>query len=1372
MDVPGAAMELVINGSATVVPSSVDPAIKLSDFLRDVAGVKSVKVGCGEGGCGACAVEVVQRCDHTGAVSVKTVNSCLCTLASVFGRSIVTSEGLGNSKAGFHKVQARLADKHGSQCGFCSPGMVVACHAALSAAAAEGRAPSDTDMEACLDGNLCRCTGYRPILDTCKSLAAGVDMEDLGSLLAAAPAAACGGARAAAEGSGAQRFAGGGREYLMPSRLDDVWPMLDCLNAAGGGFRVVAGGTGAGVFKNWIDERDSTVVDVSRVQEMRCITDTQDGIVIGGSVTISEAIQKFSSAAAAAGAGDCQSAYWNAIAVHLRRIAGHHVRNLATLGGHLALYTQWTLESDVITVMLAAGAWVAVADGPNKERWTTVEDFVRAPPGGLGSKKLVTALRVPWPAAGDVFWSERVAQRYYNSHSFVNCAMALRLGDGGRLYSIRVVLGYHTRGWPATGGAGGTGGKTSWDCNHVAPVEQLLSQGGWLNRSALLAAMHLLEKLLRTPGPWAEGGPPAGALTSAPSPGAVAKAGGCGVWGSGGWTGLDPFARQVAPGLLLQGLAGLVAKYDPPPAPLARLLTSAAPLGPPPVVRGRQDYPDYSGQADPVWLPVVKDKALLQASGEAQYTGDLPLAAGALHGAYVLAKQPLARIHVDAGQALALAGVVAFISAKDVPAAGANLATVRPDPRLEADPVFADGAVHYWGQPIGLVLATSRAAAERGAQLVEVQYTPTGKQPCITLQDAVQRGHFFEDDTYDRSQVVRGAPAAALDSAECTIRNARWYIPSQYHFYMEPQVAVVEPDEGGRLTVHSSCQGTDMVQQAVTTALGLPMHHVTVQCRRAGGGFGGKSNRSQPVAVAAAVAAAATGRQVRLQVDRNDDMRMVGGRCETLVEYSVGYSRDGRITCVDINAYFQGGAWMDLAKDDMVIMADGIDQVYQLDNLRLDCWVARTNVPPRTNMRAPGFFQASLVIEHIVEHVAQALGMDGVALREKNLMSHDGPLPPPPAPPLGPATSGSSGGSGSGGDGSGADDDGERDDDSAYDAPAPPVAGSRRAKSLQRLEGGEGAAAPGQGAVHSLPGLGVGAGGASGAPSVGLWQRLARAVRRLLCRSRARRQPQLGAVVERPGSPAGESAAPKAAPPAKLVAQPEEPYITTSLGKRLACSTFTLPRIWKELKAKAAYEARAAEVAAFNAASTWQKRGIAMTACRRVKRAPLCGQTHSSLRSHMRHMSSHRPKRTPLLACALLHWRAPHKASHVLTCGRSGHNPPPVSPNPATVLGVPHGCLPTTPHCFRAMEYATLSDGSCWYLGACALLHLCTEAPHTHTHACTQPLNPQPSFTSCCSVTWDTASEYIIHHPCTPLHCQVPHAPRPDLCCTVTWKSL
>ena len=158
-----------LNGQRVVIRDP-DPAVLLTDYLHSI-GLTGTKVGCGQGGCGACTVMLSHRDPDTGAAVHRAINACLRPLCSLDGMMVTTTEGIGNVHEGLDPVQHCIAMHNGTQCGFCTPGFVMTAHAFLQ----KKPAPSQQEIEDIFGGNLCRCTGYRPILHGVRTLAGDYD---------------------------------------------------------------------------------------------------------------------------------------------------------------------------------------------------------------------------------------------------------------------------------------------------------------------------------------------------------------------------------------------------------------------------------------------------------------------------------------------------------------------------------------------------------------------------------------------------------------------------------------------------------------------------------------------------------------------------------------------------------------------------------------------------------------------------------------------------------------------------------------------------------------------------------------------------------------------------------------------------------------------------------------------------------------------------------------------------------------------------------------------------------------------------------------------------------------------------------------------
>ncbi|HBU53655.1 MAG TPA: xanthine dehydrogenase molybdopterin binding subunit, partial [Sulfitobacter sp.] len=203
-------------------------------------------------------------------------------------------------------------------------------------------------------------------------------------------------------------------------------------------------------------------------------------------------------------------------------------------------------------------------------------------------------------------------------------------------------------------------------------------------------------------------------------------------------------------------------------------------------------------------------------------------------------------------------------------------------------------------------------------------------------------------------------------------------------FYLEGQAALALPQDNGDMVVHSSTQHPTEIQHKVAVALGTPMHAVRVETRRMGGGFGGKESQGNALAVACAVAAARTGRPCKMRYDRDDDMIVTGKRHDFRIDYTVGFDATGRISALDFTHYTRCGWAMDLSlpvADRAMLHADN---AYHLDNIRITSHRLRTNTQSATAFRGFGGPQGIVGIERVMDHIAQSLGFDPLAVRRAN----------------------------------------------------------------------------------------------------------------------------------------------------------------------------------------------------------------------------------------------------------------------------------------------------------------------------------------------------------------------------------------------------
>lgn len=389
--------QITVNGQPRPL-AGVPAHTNALDFVRGL-GLTGAKEGCAEGECGACAV-LVARPDGDGS-RWAPVNACLVPALALDGQEVVTAEGLGGPDD-LHPVQAGLAEVGGSQCGYCTPGFVCSM-AAEYYRPDRGPGPDGFDLHA-IGGNLCRCTGYRPIRDAACAL---------GSPSPADPFVERQGRPAPAPAP--TRVDG----FARPTDLADALALL----AEHPGATVVAGSTDWGVEANLRGRRAAYVVAVDRVPELRGLTTSADAVEIGAALTLSEV---------EAALGDdvpLLAQVWPQFASRL-------IRNGATIGGNLATASP---IGDLAPALLALDARLVLASADGDREVALADFFTGYRETVLRPAELVRAVRVPTPLAAHTTF-RKIAKRRLDDISSVAVAVALDVVDGA-VARARIGLG-------------------------------------------------------------------------------------------------------------------------------------------------------------------------------------------------------------------------------------------------------------------------------------------------------------------------------------------------------------------------------------------------------------------------------------------------------------------------------------------------------------------------------------------------------------------------------------------------------------------------------------------------------------------------------------------------------------------------------------------------------------------------------------------------------------------------------------------------------------------------------------------------------------------------------------------------------------------
>lgn len=367
------------------------------------------------------------------------------------------------------------------------------------------------------------------------------------------------------------------------------------------------------------------------------------------------------------------------------------------------------------------------------------------------------------------------------------------------------------------------------------------------------------------------------------------------------------------------------------------------------------------------------ESARAQVAGAATYIDDIAEVKGTLHAAPILSNVAHGVLRgVDAGAALAMEGVRGVVLAADIPG-DPLLATFVHD-----EPIFARDRVEFLGQVVGLVVAETVMQARRAARQVklDIEALPA----VLDLREAVKQQSFVLPPV----TVRRGDPERGIAQAPHRITGSL-DVGGQEHFYLEGQVAYALPLEQDQWWIYSSTQHPGEVQHWVAHALGLANHDVKVECRRMGGGFGGKETQAGHVAVWAALAARKFRRPVKLRLDRDDDFMVTGKRHPFAYEWEAGFDDAGRITGLKLMLAANCGFSADLSGPVADRAVFHVDNAYFLGDVEIVSYRCKTHVQSHTAFRGFGGPQGMIATEALLGDIARHLGKDPLDVRKANL---------------------------------------------------------------------------------------------------------------------------------------------------------------------------------------------------------------------------------------------------------------------------------------------------------------------------------------------------------------------------------------------------
>lgn len=384
---------------------------------------------------------------------------------------------------------------------------------------------------------------------------------------------------------------------------------------------------------------------------------------------------------------------------------------------------------------------------------------------------------------------------------------------------------------------------------------------------------------------------------------------------------------------------------------------------------------DDEGAVSTVGKPIAHLSSLKQATGTARYTDDMLSREGEMYAAIVFSTKSRAKIlSIDFLPALQTPGVHGFVSAKDLPEKNNIIGPVFQDEEL-----FARDDVFFHGQILGVIVAENQTCAQVGAKAVKVQYEEL--KPILSIEDAISQNSFF---SLEKKMERGNLDIGFKESAHIVEGQVR--IGGQNHFYLETQASIAIPKaEDDEMEIIASTQNPTETQHLVAKVLGIPSHKVVCRVKRMGGGFGGKETRSVPLSCALAVAAKKFRRPIRCMLDRDEDMMLCGQRHPFLGKYRVGFNSEGKILALEVALFSNAGYSADLSIAVMERAVSHSDNVYMIPNVTIHGKVCKTNLHSNTAFRGFGGPQGMAVTETWMNHVAEYLNVPVENIRSLNM---------------------------------------------------------------------------------------------------------------------------------------------------------------------------------------------------------------------------------------------------------------------------------------------------------------------------------------------------------------------------------------------------
>lgn len=388
---------------------TIDPTMTVLNYLRLVEHRCGTKEGCAEGDCGACTVVLGEAVGER--IRYRAVNACIQFLPTLDGKQLITVEQLRDDDGRLHSVQQALVDSHGSQCGFCTPGFVMSLFALFH----EQTEPNRDAINDALAGNLCRCTGYGPIITAAEKMYAGPRRDRF----AAAEAEALAALRSLTNGE-TLAVSGDARRFFAPTRIDALMRLLSEHPAA----TLLAGSTDVGLWVTKQHRRLDPVIHVGNVAELQRVDVTATHVEIGAAVTYADLHELI-------------ARHYPDFGELIRRLGSTQIRNAGTMGGNIA---NGSPIGDSPPPLIALGATLVLRSAAGRREMPLEDYFIAYGKQDRRPGEFVELIRLPLPQSGWQFRCYKISKRFDQDITATLGAFNIKLANG-IVEDVRIAFG-------------------------------------------------------------------------------------------------------------------------------------------------------------------------------------------------------------------------------------------------------------------------------------------------------------------------------------------------------------------------------------------------------------------------------------------------------------------------------------------------------------------------------------------------------------------------------------------------------------------------------------------------------------------------------------------------------------------------------------------------------------------------------------------------------------------------------------------------------------------------------------------------------------------------------------------------------------------